>query len=668
MVQAAQTVQSVDQAAKNTSSDRMKALAVPSAALSVAKALSNPAPSVSASIGSTESQSTTRTQTDTARGSNVTAGGNITIGANEANQDSKLTIQGSNVQATGTTSLSADTQIELLASANTAKQSSNQSSSSSSLGIDTNANITLGANSGSGDGKGSDISYTNTQVGGKTVNITSGADTTLKGAVVKADLVTAKVGGNLNIESLQDRSNYTEQSMSEGGSLSVNITGVPTGASVNMGQTAIDSSYASVTEQSGIKAGDGGFNVKVQGNTDLKGGAITSTQEAIDNNINTFTTASLTSSDIQNRAEFKADGVQVSVGVGSSAGGSAGVGNDSGAASSTTTAGISGIAGDTAKRTGDTEQGIAKIFDAAKVSKEINAQVAITSEFGKQATKAVETYSRTQRKALQDQLKQATSPKEKEKVQQDIKDVNMQERALNILVGAVSGFGATSVTKEGLAAAADEMRDLMVEDSKKFAGVTDGKTVLSNSSGTSAGINGNAFKVGGTRVDLDLLCGASNERCATQKNPDGSSVLGANGIPVLALNDRNQVQFEGKDANNNLMSIDDFLKTPEGKKMPGATGGIQGEKGTLFGVPYAAGSWQDKLIESFAGSHDFIGGRVSGLYDDQGNAARGRSELTTTLQNRWSEVAILPSAPFAAAQGLPPEVWKAIAILLGAGK
>jgi hypothetical protein len=39
--------------------------------------------------------------------------------------------------------------------------------------------ITLNAAQGSGDGKGSDISYTNTQVGGKTVNITSAGDTTL---------------------------------------------------------------------------------------------------------------------------------------------------------------------------------------------------------------------------------------------------------------------------------------------------------------------------------------------------------------------------------------------------------------------------------------------------------------------------------------------------------
>jgi filamentous hemagglutinin len=83
--------------------------------------------------------------------------------------------------------------------------------------------------------------------------------------------------------------------------------------------------------------------------------------------------------------------------------------------------------------------------------------------------------------------------------------------------------------------------------------------------------------------------------------------------------------------------------------MAGVTGGIQGEKGTLFGVPYAAGSWQDKLIEAFAGPHDMIGGKFSGLYDAQGNAKRERSELVKIAQDRWSEIAILSSTPFAAA-------------------
>src|SRR5437660_610779 len=49
-----------------------------------------------------------------------------------------------------------------------------------------------------------------------------------------------------------------------------------------------------VTEQSGIKAGDGGFTVKVNGNTDLKGGVIASTDQAVQDAKNNFTTGTLT--------------------------------------------------------------------------------------------------------------------------------------------------------------------------------------------------------------------------------------------------------------------------------------------------------------------------------------------------------------------------------------
>ena len=92
-----------------------------------------------------------------------------------------------------------------------------------------------------------------------------------------------------------------------------------------------------------------------------------------------------------------------------------------------------------------------------------------------------------------------------------------------------------------------------------------------------------------------------------------------------------------------------------------------------FVTPYEAGSWQDKLIESFAGTHDMIGGKLSGLYGShgnikQGNAERGRGAITSGAQEAWSASgAIVGAAPFAAAQGLPPEVWKAIGVLLKGG-
>ena len=148
----------------------------------------------------------------------------------------------------------------------------------------------------------------------------------------------------------------------------------------------INSTFQSVGQQSGLKAGDGGFQVSVNNNTDLKGAVIASTQSAVDNNKNSFTTGgALTISDIQNTASFRGTAVGVSVGVGSQLGASgAGVGNKSGNASSVSSAGISGIAGNTAVRTGDAETGLQRIFDADKVQKDINAQVAITTAFTQQ--------------------------------------------------------------------------------------------------------------------------------------------------------------------------------------------------------------------------------------------------------------------------------------------
>lgn len=80
-------------------------------------------------------------------------------------------------------------------------------------------------------------------------------------------------------------------------------------------------------------------------------------------------------------------------------------------------------------------------------------------------------------------------------------------------------------------------------------------------------------------------------------------------------------------------------------------------------------SWQYKLIESFAGAHDMIGGKLTGLYDSQGNIKQGMGDAERAVYNYGvTTLSILPSIPFAAAQGLPPEVWNAISILLKAAK
>lgn len=122
--------------------------------------------------------------------------------------------------------------------------------------------FTASASASKGQGAGNSTTFANSQVSGNTVNIESGGDTNLKGGVVQGEQVTAQVGGNLNIESLQDKSQYNEKSQSAGGSVMV---GAGFSGSVNLASTKINSDYLSVKEQSAIRAGDGGFNVNVNG-------------------------------------------------------------------------------------------------------------------------------------------------------------------------------------------------------------------------------------------------------------------------------------------------------------------------------------------------------------------------------------------------------------------
>lgn len=196
----------------------------------------------------------------------------------------------------------------------------------------------------------------------------------------------------------------------------------------------------------------------------------------------------------------------------------------------------------------------------------------------------------------------------------------------------------------------------MVEDSQKFKGITDGTTTITNMSGSSEGVRHDAIKLGGTRMDLDVLCGVDYYRCAL-KIEDGKR--------VLRRNNSGQLIFDESRAG---VTLEEFLQTRDGKKLEGLTGGIQGAKGTLFGVPYSAGSWQGKLIEAFAGTHDLIGGKITGLYDSDGNIVQGLSNTQRMLHDRWADLAIIPSAPFALAEGLSPALWQAISTLLKEAK
>lgn len=282
---------------------------------------------VSVSMGVSKSDSKTVQTSTTAVGSVVLAGGNVSIHATGAGKESDVIVQVSTVKAGGNVTLKADDEIKLLAGKNTAEQHSTNNSSSASVGVSVGTSgllYTVSASGARGSADGSDVSWTNTRVdAGNTLTLQSDGDTTLKGTVATGTKVVVLVGGDLDIESLQDTSVYDSKQKSLGASVSVGAGVV--GGSVNVSNSKMQSDFASVKEQSGIKAGDGGFQLTVGRNTNLVGAAITSTDAAMAAGKNALSTSTLTQSDLQNKANYAAQ--SVSLGGGYSTGG-AGVGKD----------------------------------------------------------------------------------------------------------------------------------------------------------------------------------------------------------------------------------------------------------------------------------------------------------------------------------------------------
>ncbi|MGD7076039.1 hemagglutinin repeat-containing protein, partial [Ralstonia pseudosolanacearum] len=237
VIAAIQTAQQMGRAAGQTSDGRMKVLAGATTALAgknaadavAADPKSGGGVSISITVGGSKSQSKTTQDATQAAGSQVAAGGNVSIQATGAGQDSTLTVQGSDIKGGGDVSLKADGDIDLLAARNASEMHRSSSSVSGGVGVAVSLGsngaafgVTANASASRGKGEGSDVSWTNTHVSaGNTLTLESGGNTNLKGAVASGKQVVANVGGDLNIESLQDTSTYHTKDQSIGGSVTV---------------------------------------------------------------------------------------------------------------------------------------------------------------------------------------------------------------------------------------------------------------------------------------------------------------------------------------------------------------------------------------------------------------------------------------------------------------
>ncbi len=301
---------------------------------------------------------------------------------------------------------------------NSNTRSNNKSSSAAiggyaSFGQNTSAGITASASRGKGHANSDSTTYANSQINvGSTTTFDIGNDVNIKGGIINTNRAQGQIGGDVNIESLQDTATYDSKQKNMGFSADIDIAGGGAGSSlsVNGGKTNLNSDYKAVGEQSGIFTGDGGLDLTAGGKTTLIGGAITTTEAARDAGHNRYTSADgIKTQDINNTTSYDGNAIQVGVSIGQTNNkpqasmNGLGYGSDSDSDSSVTRAGITGIAG-SQDITTDNRAEYAGIlensFDAGRVNEELGAQTQITQDFGKEAPKAVAEFSQNRINAI----------------------------------------------------------------------------------------------------------------------------------------------------------------------------------------------------------------------------------------------------------------------------
>ncbi|MFZ6774923.1 hypothetical protein ACO0LB_19640 [Undibacterium sp. SXout7W] len=259
-------------------------------------------------------------------------------------------------------------------------------------------------------------------------------------------------------------------------SLTVGISNMPVSGSLSAGAGNTQSDYRNVKEQSGLKAGNNGFQINVTGNTSLIGAVITSTDNA-----------------------------------------APGLGNASGNSSSVTQSGISGIAGNKDARTGDKATGIQQIFDASVVSKEVNAQVQITSEFGKLSPKFVANFAGNKAATLNALAESESDPQKKAELEAQAKqwgEGGAYRIVLHTATGAAAGGISGAAGAATSASSAEFMNELQngIQTNLQKAGLNEETAKLTAQGVSDLAAAGMGLLVGGTQGAATALATDANNR------------------------------------------------------------------------------------------------------------------------------------------------------------
>ena len=276
--------------------------------------------SLSVGYGQQKNRSEVRSDLSRVQESSINAGGKTRLHATGAGQASNITVTGSDIQGAGGTLLAADNRILLQSATFGQNEESRHQSSGWNVGATArydgkpNIGITVGGQTGHGNGHGAGESHRHSHIGNKDSQtiLQSGGDTTLRGAQVAGKGIQADVQ-NLSIESVQDTAAYQGRQKSGGAQISAGYGGV--GINGHYSQSQLDADHRSVTEQSGLYAGDDGYQIHVRAHTELNGGLITSSQSAEDNGKNHFSTGTLGFGDLHNHSHYQGESLGMDAGV-----------------------------------------------------------------------------------------------------------------------------------------------------------------------------------------------------------------------------------------------------------------------------------------------------------------------------------------------------------------
>ncbi|CAD1791296.1 filamentous hemagglutinin [Xanthomonas euroxanthea] len=292
----------------------MQGMAAAANAYQTAKAVqSGSLLSVEAGVGFATNESSFNSSSQISQGSTITGGGNVSLKTTEGD----LHIVQGNIKAGDTLSLDSARDLVLEAGNSSNTEQSKGSNAGFEVGVGASVGAQTGvyayvqASAGSHKSNVDGSTWQNTQLAGQNIVLKSEGNTALRGAVVKGDRIDVQAGGDLTIESLQDKLDIQSKESSVGGRVQISA-GTAWDASGYASGAKANGNHLGVVEQSGLFAGNGGYHV-TGGNVNLIGGAIASTNAGASE----LTADSLTFTDLKNQMDYSASSGSISGGFGS---------------------------------------------------------------------------------------------------------------------------------------------------------------------------------------------------------------------------------------------------------------------------------------------------------------------------------------------------------------